>query len=229
MFVQKRLTDVLHEIGSAKAELQERIKATAHLEPSDEETNTKLHHVIENLQSIKTKLDGISNSYETLVISMVSFFDAILNTKSQIRDYFERTRNSTADDSIKKHERFREQVMEQFRSLISQSETIIDRIRSQEPEGGAKEHDTDRIITLLERLRITFESQAESKQNDLLEFNTLNQFKKELREIHVNLDDVTKQVTSPVGTNSVDNDSTAAAMKAVAFDYFEQTIEVRDF
>lgn len=215
------MVQVTRAIEEAKAELQDRIKSTSHLEPSDDETNRKLHQVIDNLQSIKAKLDTLNVNYETLIISMVSFFDSIIATKRRIDDYFEKDRDTKTPAS---HEEFRHSTMEQFRSLISQSETIIQRIREQEPE-GAKEHDTDRIITLLERLRIMFESRADSKQSELLEYNALNEFKVNIRETNAFLDDLTKQLSDATQA-SPDEDHASALAKSRSFEYLEQKIEV---
>lgn len=220
-FVQSRLGQVSRAIDEAKGELQERIKSTSHLEPSDDETNRKLHQVIDNLQSIKVKLETLNVNYETLIISMMSFFDSIISTQKRIENYFERDRGTKTPAS---HEEFRQSTMEHFRSLISQSETIIQRIRDQEPE-GAKEHDTDRIITLLERLRVTFESQADSKQSELMEYNALNQFKVNIREMLATLDDLTKQLTD-VQQPAVDEGYASALAKSRLYEYLEQTIEV---
>lgn len=208
-------------IDEAKAELQDRIKSTSHLEPSDDATYKKLHQVIDNLQSIKAKLETLNTNYETLIISMGSFFESIISTKKRIDDYFEKDRQEKTPVG---HEEFRQSTMEQFRSLISQSETIIQRIRDQEPE-GAREHDTDRIITLLERLRIMFESKADSKQSELMEYNALNQFKIDIREMHATLDDLTKQLTDAHQT-SPDEDHSSVLAKSRLFEYLEQTIEV---
>lgn len=210
---------VTKTIEDAKSELQERIKSTSLLEPSDDDTNRKLHQVIDNLQSIKLKLETLSINYETLIISMVSFFDSIITTQKRIDDYFERDRDTKTTVG---HEEFRQSTMEMFRSLISQSETIIQRIRDQEPE-KAKEHDTDRIITLLERLRIMFESKADSKQSELMEYNALNQFKVDIREMHGTLDDLTRQMGE---ANCPDEDQASVLAKSRLFEYLEQTIEV---
>lgn len=215
------MVQVTRAIEEAKAELQDRIKSTSHLEPSDDETNRKLHQVIDNLQSIKAKLDTLNVNYETLIISMVSFFDSIIATKRRIDDYFEKDRDTKTPAS---HDEFRHSTMEQFRSLISQSETIIQRIREQEPE-GAKEHDTDRIITLLERLRIMFESRADSKQSELLEYNALNEFKVNIRETNAFLDDLTKQLSDATQA-SPDEDHASALAKSRSYEYLEQKIEV---
>lgn len=223
-FVQNRLAEVTSTIDGAKAELQDRIKSTSHLEPSDDETNRKLHQVIENLQSIKVKLDTLNSNYETLVICMMSFFDSIMSTKQRIDEYFGK---DNATKTTVAHEEFRQSTMEHFRSLISQSETIIQRIREQEPD-GAKEHDTDRIITLLERLRIMFESQADSKQSELMEYNALNQFKVEIRDMHATLDDLTKQLADTNQQSTQENHSAALA-KSRLYEYLEQTIEVSNY
>ena len=221
-FTHDRLAKVTKTIEEAKAELQKRIVSTSHLEPTDDETNRKLHQVIDNLQSIKAKLDTLSTNYESLIISMVSFFDAIIATKKRIDDYFEKGRDQETTPAG--HEEFRQSTMEQFRSLISQSETIIQRIRDQEPD-KAKEHDTDRIITLLERLRIMFESRSDSKKNELVEYNALNQFKVDIRDIHSTLDDLTKQLGDTNQLSSVEDHESISA-KSRLFEYLEQTIEV---
>lgn len=222
VFVQKRLQLVKKTIDDAKAELQERIKSTSHLEPSNDETNRKLHQVIDNLQSINSKLETLNMNYHTLITAIVSFLDSIISTKKRIDDYFDT--DAEAKTSTR-HDQFRQSTMEQFRSLISQSETVIQRIRDQEPE-KVNDHDTDRIITLLEHLRIMFESRADSKQNELTEFNVLNQFKTDIREIHSTLDDLTKQL-SDADRPTQEEDYSSVLARSRLFEYLEQTIEVR--
>lgn len=226
IFVTEKLTSVLGDIAKAKGDLQERITATSSLDAKDESTTEKLQQVIENLSSIKNRLDRIANEYEALVISIVSFLEAISTTKTRIEEYFATQKvinRDSAERVVSDHEAFRDNVKAQFRSLISQSETIIERIRTLEPN-GAKEHDTDRIITLLEQLRMTFETQIESKSSELKEQQQLGFFNKELKEIHGNLDDMTKQLED----TELQQCETLAAIstKSIAFEYFERTIDV---
>uniref|UniRef100_A0A1B0CIV6 Ig-like domain-containing protein n=2 Tax=Lutzomyia longipalpis TaxID=7200 RepID=A0A1B0CIV6_LUTLO len=225
-FIADRLTAVLGDIAKAKCDLQERITATSSLDAKDGGTTEKLQQVIENLTSIKGKLDRIANEYETLVISIVSFLDAIVTTKRRIEDYFATQKvinRDSAERVVSDHEAFRDSIKAQFRSLISQSETIIERVRTQEPP-GAREHDTDRIITLLEHLRGTFESQIETKSNELREQQQLGLFNRELKDIHGNLDDMTKQLEETEGQTC--ENLAAISTKSIAFEYFERTIDL---
>lgn len=221
-FVKNRLVEVAKIIQDAQFELQERINSSLHLEPRDTETNQKLAQVVENLQSIKVKFDTVNSNYEVLVQQMVSFFDSIVTTKRNIEDYFADTNQQRLPEA---HEKFRQDTMEEFRKLISMSETIIQRIREQEPE-QVKEQDTDRIITLLEHLRKTFESQADTKQTELMEYHALNQFKVDIRRIHSSLDELTKKMydLSQLSENSEDPQAISAATRQ--FEILEEETKV---
>lgn len=224
-FVQLRLQQVNQEIERAKAELEDRIRTTSQLKPTDEETKLKLNQVIDNMLSIKSKLDTLNSNYEGIAIAMMSFFESIVSTRTRIVNYFEQNQDSESSSSVG-HEKFREATMEQFRSLISQSETIIKMVREVEPE-GVKEEDTDRIITLLEQLRVMFESKAASKQTEIQEYHTVNQFKVDTRELNGSLDEMNRQLME-IGlnhSNSGDNYEIALERSKI-FENFEKNLEV---
>lgn len=234
-FVSDKLSGVLSEIAKASNEIDQRIHTTSALQPKDEDTRDKVTLVIQNLHGIKDKLATISSNYRLLLESLISYLGNIINTQTEIETYFRNKSQQSVnqdvnfDTVLSEHERFKDRIMEQFRELISESESIIDIVRVQEPD-GAKEHDADRIIRLLEQLRMVFETQSDGRSSELSEKkkqNAILKFNKELNEIHQNLDDITKQLNDTQGQYG----ETAASARTIAlgFEYFERTIQVRMF
>lgn len=221
---------MLNEIEKAHIELQQRIDTTAALKSKDEQTSEKIAQVINNLCAIKTKLESISIEYKILLENIIIFLDSIIDLKTDIENYFvNQQKYSTinkdnVDDLVQKHELFRDNIMNKFKTLIKQSEQIIDRIRNQEPN-DAKEHDTDRIISLLENLRIVFESQNDTKTIELKKQNEIIRFNKELTEINKNIDDLERQLNEIQEQCGESSGSAKAA--AIAFEYIDRTIQVR--
>lgn len=226
-FLQNKLSTILQDIEKAHVEIQQRIEATAGLVPNNEETRQKVELVINNLCGIKEKLESVSNDYRSLLDTLIAFMSDIAATKLQIEKYFREKLTTITDDNVANvvhgHEQFKEQIMDQFRALIGQSEKIIERVRAQEPV-GAKEHDTDRILSLLERLRLFFESENASKTLELRKQHEISKFTKDLQEIHKSLDEATRQLNEV----QVQGSESAAVAKTtlVRFEHFERTIEV---
>lgn len=230
IFLTDKLSNVLQEINKAYAEIQQRIDSTAALQPKDEETREKVALVINNLAGIQQKLKTVSGNYKTLLDTLITFVSNISTTKLEIEKYFREKLTTIKDENVENvvrtHEQFKEQIMERFRALIAHSEQIIERIRDQEPP-GAKEHDTDRILSLLERLRIFFETNNDSKSAELRKQHEISKFTKDLQEIHKSLDDVTRQLNE---TEAQSGESVAAAKTiSLGFEYFERTIQVSFF
>lgn len=223
-------SSVLSEINKAHTEIQQRIDSTLALKPNDEETHQKVQLVIQNLATIKDKLESVGGSYRSLLDEIIHFVGKIDETRKEIETYF-REKLTSIDDQhveqiVRSHGQFKERIMERFRALIGQSEEIIDRIRGLEP-AGAKEHDTDRILSLVERLRTMFESENEVKTVELNKQHEISKFTRDLQEIHTNVDDMTKQLNETLGQPA---ESLAGAKSvSLAFEYFEKTIEVSAF
>lgn len=226
-FLADKVTKVLLEIGKANDEIQQRIDSTSALTPKDDETRDKVTLVISNLRAIKQKLDTVSGNYKSLLDSLIRFMSDICTTRSEIERYFREKLVSVKDENVEAvvrgHELFKEQIMEKFRALIAHSEQIIGQVRELEPP-EAKEHDTDRILSLLERLRMLFESQNDEKSSELRKQHEISKFTKDLQEIHKSLDEVTKQLNETQAQNG-DSVSTAKTI-ALGFEYFERTIQV---
>lgn len=226
-FTQEKLETVLSEIGKAKTEVQQRIDATLSLKAKDHETSEKIDQVKYNLNSIKIKLENISNDYRSLLEMIISFLENISYTRSEIEKYFSNKKsvinNGSVESVYRDHEIFRETIMEQFRSLIAQSEKIIDRIKDLEPP-GSRECDAEKIINLLENLRLIFESENEIVTIDIKKQSQILQFNKELNEINKNLNDLTRQLNDVKGQYG--ETSASAKASSLGFEYFERTIEV---
>lgn len=229
-FLTNKQSSVLDEINKAHAEIQLRIESTQALKPTDDETRQKVQLVIENLTTIKQKLQSVGGSYRSLLDEIIHFVGKIGETRKEIEKYF-REKLTSIDDQhvdqiVRTHGQFRERIMERFRALIGQSEEIIERIRALEPE-GAKDHDTDRILSLIERLRVMFESENELKTVELNKQHEISKFTHDLQEIHASLDEMTRQLNE---TLSQPAESLAGAKTvSLAFEYFEKTIEVSPY
>uniref|UniRef100_A0A1I8PBC8 Ig-like domain-containing protein n=1 Tax=Stomoxys calcitrans TaxID=35570 RepID=A0A1I8PBC8_STOCA len=225
----EKLKVVLQDIDQAQNEIQERVHTTLNIQTKDPEAMQKIEQVIANLRTLKSKLDGIRYDYKTLVESSLQFLESVLKIHQEITDYFTKQKqhqqnsNDAIERCIAEHEKFRDVSMERFRSLITQSEILIDRVRALEP-AGAKEVDTDRILKLMENLRLYFESCNGERMSSLERLEKLDKFKNDLVDINRSLDSVSRQLQEINGQNV---DSLAAAKTtSLAFEYFERTIEL---
>ncbi|XP_032573914.1 titin isoform X8 [Drosophila sechellia] len=223
---REKLSNVTQDIERAQDEIQQRIQTTLGIQTKDQPSLAKIEQVINNLRMLKAKLDGIKYDYRTLVESVVQFLENIVQLRREIDDYFARQQKepaSGADRSIAEHEKFRDQCMDKFRSLITQSELLIDRVRVLEPP-GAREIDTDRILKLLENLRLHFESNSSARMSTLERLEKIEQFRSDLEDIDRSLDSVSQQLHE-INNQSVDS-LAAAKTTSLAFEYFERTIEL---
>lgn len=185
--------------------------------------------MLANLNSIRDKLKTVTGNYQIFLESIGTFLERIVETKTEIDAYFQNTAAPAAltrdavDQIGREHEQFREHIMTTFRRLISQSEHICKMIQELEPP-AAIEHDTERIIGLLERLKINFESQNMAKTEALRRQHDIEKYYVELNEIYKNLGDIGQQLNN---TKDLGGDS-LASMKAasIGFDYVEHTIKV---
>lgn len=217
---------MLNEIHQAEQELSQRIDKIDKLEAKDQVSNEKIVQVKNNLNSIKTKLFTISADYSELVDVILVFLKNYEEVHDSICDYFaakNQPMGENVKDLMRDYETFKSKTMEHFRSLLAQSETIIDRIKMQEPP-GAKEHDTDKVITLLERLRLYFESNAASENSDLKRQFFITEFEKMLNDLKENISDLQLQYND---MNDKFGDSSAASkIASLSFEYFERNIDV---
>ncbi|KAI8039392.1 hypothetical protein M5D96_008116 [Drosophila gunungcola] len=223
---REKLTNVTQDIERAQDEIQQRIQTTLSIQTKDQPSLAKIEQVINNLRMLKAKLDGIKYDYRTLVESVLQFLENIVQLRREIDDYFAKNSQQQvvagADRSIAEHEKFRDQCMDKFRSLITQSELLIDRVRILEPP-GAREIDTDRILKLLENLRLHFESNSTARMSTLERLEKIEQFRSDLEDIDRSLDSVSQQLHE-INNQSVDS-LAAAKTASLAFEYFERTIE----
>ncbi|XP_067644771.1 uncharacterized protein zormin isoform X1 [Eurosta solidaginis] len=230
-----KLTHVLQEINDAQDELQHRIHSTLGIQSKNAESLQKIEQVISNLRSLKSKLEGIRYDYKTLLENILKFLVEIIELRRNIDDFFAKqqqqqqlqklgnTEVADIERTIAEHEKFRDTCMDKFRSLITQSELLIDRVRALEPP-GAREIDTDRILKLLENLRIHFEANSSERMSLLERLGKLEHFKTDLCDINRSLDSVSKQLNE-INEQSVDS-LAAAKTTSLAFEYFERTIEL---
>ncbi|KAH8366022.1 hypothetical protein KR093_008411 [Drosophila rubida] len=220
---REKLSFVTQDIERAQEEIQQRIQTTLSIQTKDQQSLSKIEQVINNLRMLKAKLDGIKYDYRTLLESVLQFLENIVQLRLEIDAYFARQQSgSGVERNIAEHEKFRDQCMDKFRSLITQSELLIDRVRVLEPP-GAREIDTDRILKLLENLRIHFESNSSARMSTLERLEKLEQFRNDLDDIDRSLDSVSKQLHD-INGQSVDS-LAAAKTTSLAFEYFERTIE----
>lgn len=226
-FLVDKQNSVCDEINRAQFEIQQRITSTQTLNARDEATRDKVRTVLENLAGIQQKLRTVGDAYRTLLESLIDYVRNVGETRGEIERYFHEQFASLSADVVDalahQHEQFRERIMSRFRALIAQSEQLIERVRAQEPP-GARDHDTDRILALLERLRTTFESQNGAKTQELQRQQDMGRFTRELQEIHGSLDECARQLAETLAEPA----ETLAAASATrsAFQFFEKTIEV---
>lgn len=227
---KQKLTAVVSDIERAQDEIEQRIQTTISIQTKDAESLQKIDQVISNLRTLKGKLDGIKYDYKALLESILNFVENVIQLRQQIDEHFAVQKSKFPDNSCEKidrviadHERFRENCMDKFRSLIAQSELLIDRVRALEPL-GAREVDTDRILKLLENLRIHFEKTNSTRMSDLDRLEKLESFRSDLYDINRSLDSVSQQLND-INGQSIDS-LASAKTTSLAFEYFERTIEV---
>ncbi|XP_037901176.1 titin isoform X14 [Glossina fuscipes] len=225
----EKLKLVLKDIDQAQNEIQERVHTTLAIHTKDTESMQKIEQVISNLRTLKSKLDGIRYDYKTLLENVLQFLDNVAKLRKDIDEYFvkqkqqqQQPHTEAIERCIAEHEKFRDLSMDKFRSLITQSELLIDRVRILEP-AGAKEIDTDRILKLLEDLRLHFETCNGERMSTLERLERLEQFKNDLNDINRSLDSVSHQL-SEINNQNIDS-LAAAKTTSLAFEYFERTIE----
>lgn len=225
-FVDNKLKTVLNEIHQAESELSARIDKIDKLEAKDQVSNEKIVQVKNNLNSIKTKLFTISADYSELVDVILVFLRSYQEVYESIRDYFTAKDQPMAENVkslINDYETFKNNTMEHFRSLLVQSEKIIDRIKMQEPP-GAKEHDTDKVISLLERLRAYFESNAASENSELKRQYFITEFEKMHTDLNENISDLQLQFNDMQG--KFGESAAASKVASLSFEYFERNVDV---
>lgn len=225
---RRKLNDVLQDIERAQNEVLERINTTSSLQTNNTEMVQKIEQVVSNLKLIKNKLENVKDDYRTLLEQTINFLDNIIAVRQAIERYFEEKQIVSGDRAkinrdLADHNGFRESIMDKFRLLNTQCEKLIERVRVLEPL-GAREHDADRIISLLEQLRIVFENNYTRKMSDLEKSQRLAKFNEEINEINSNLTKVGKQLDD-IKEQQIDN-SASAKTTSLAFEYFERTIEV---
>ncbi|XP_070494833.1 titin isoform X6 [Chironomus tepperi] len=229
-FVDNKLKSVQNEIQQSEVELSQRIEKIDKLDIKDQVSSEKVVQVKNNLNSIKTKLFSISADYNELVDIVLSFLRQYQEIYESIREYFSVRDQFAAPvggenvaNLIRDYETFKNNTMESFRSLLAQSEKLIDRIKMQEPP-GAKEQDTDKIITLLENLRTYFESNAASENSELKRQFFITEFEKLLKDLNENISDLQLQFND---MNDKFGDSAAACkVSSLSYEYYERNVDL---
>ncbi|CRL08293.1 CLUMA_CG021374, isoform B [Clunio marinus] len=227
-FVGNKLKTVLNEIQQAERELSARIDKIDKLEANDEVSNEKIVQVKNNLNSIKTKLFSLGADYSELVDVILGFLRAYQDVYESIRAYFADKNQPSplaenVESLIRDYETFKSNTMEHFRSLLAQSEKIIDRIKMQEPP-GSKEHDADKIITLLEKLRVYFESNASSENSELKRQYFITEFEKMLTDLNDNISDLDSQFNDM--QDKFGESAAASKVASLSYEYFERNVDL---
>lgn len=226
IFLSGKLQNVLNDIGKAQEEISHHIRTTAALRAKDESTAIKISQVLRNLNDIVAKLTSIRREYTTLADAILSFLGSIISTTHVIDEYFgqiQHPNGQNVERLVKENNAFRDNILEQFRDLLRQSEQLIERVRVQEPE-VAREHDTDRIIGLLEHLRLVFESKNNVRIIELQKEHNIHRFRDDLGSILKSIDELKDQL---IDTQSRFKETpTSVKTSSTGFEYFENTIQV---
>lgn len=226
-FLDEKLHNVLCDIEKAQIEITQHIKTTGNLMPNDEKTAEKISQVIGNLNAIVDKLSIIQNEFRKLIETIIGFIQNLSSTKLKIVNYFENTPSigtQNIEELLNENNRFTEDISNQFHHLLDQSETLIDQIRKQEPI-EIKEHDIKYVMSLLDTLRLTFETQNKVRVEKLRREVDIHRFRNDLNDIFHNIDQMKTQLNESQG--QFRESPTGAKAASLGFDYFEQTIQVR--
>lgn len=214
------------DINFADHELASRIEKLSKLESRDQETTEKIERVRSNLYSIKNKLNQLRDGFKVLVGEIEIFLQSVADSRDNIRIYFAE-KPSVEEIGIdlysQEYEKFKYKTMESFRVLLQNSEVLIERLKKQEPP-GAKEHDTDRLLTVLEHLRTYFEGLSEQENAKIRKLQTLDAYKKTAQDIKSNIEELGRQLDKLDG-NFGDTSASAKAI-SLSFEYFERKVDV---
>ncbi|XP_038114693.1 titin isoform X5 [Culex quinquefasciatus] len=230
-FIATKLNQIQADIRAAEHELTKRFEtidqlATPEGDSSTSDSTDKVIQVKNSLNSIKTKLHTIAADFQELATVIDRFLHAVLTCRDNIKEYFASKQTITGPDSVESitnsYEQFKQNTMEYFRNLLQQSEQIIDRIKAQEPP-GAKEQDTDKIITLLENLRTYFESETESENSELRKQHAVIGFDKALNEVRGAIRERREQVDRARGNYGENADGARGTL--AAFEEFERGLQ----
>lgn len=227
-FVGSKWQTVQNEIHEAERDLSQRIDKIDKLEAKDQVSNDKIVEVKNNLNSIKTKLFTIGADYSELVDTILGFLNSYQEVYESIREYFAAKDQpqplaDNVENLIRDYEIFKSNTMERFRSLLAQSESVIDKIKMQEPP-DAKEHDTDKIISLLERLRTYFETNAASENSELKRQYFIQEFDKMLTDLNENINDLQLQFNDM--QEKFGESAATCKVASLSFEYFERNVDV---
>lgn len=225
-FLDNRIKSVETDIQFADDELSSRIQKLAKLESRDPETAAKIDQVRVNLDAIKTKLYKIRLDYRHLVKDSRTFLESVNQVRNDIQNYFEHkpaVEEIGIDQYAQQYEKFKYKTMEDVHVLLQKSEELITKFKEHEPQ-GAKEHDTDRIITLLEQLRSFFDQQADIENAKVRKLQTMEEFKRGADAIDDGMIELNGQLDKLDG-NYGDSSASAKAI-SISFEYFERNIEV---
>lgn len=224
--VTDKLDSVLAEISKAQNEIQQRIQQTQNLKSTEIEVSNRIEQMQNNLHSIHTKLDEISRSYKNLLLRIIGYLTDLTDLKKSVEEYFEDKTIVPAekiDQIYADYTQFKDRTMEKFRYLIQESQSLVEQVKHQEPH-GASEYDAERIISLLEGLRIIFETQNNQKAASFQKQQIISQFNIDSNETNKNLDDMNRQLNEV--RQQFGESPASAKATSLAFEYFEQTIEV---
>lgn len=225
-FLDEKIRSVETDIQFADDELSSRIQKLAKLESRDPNTANKIDQVRANLDTIKQKLYKIRLDYRHLVKDSRTFLESVNVCRENIRRYFTEkapVEEVGIDVYAQDYEKFKYKTMEEVHVLLQKSEDLIAKLKQQEPP-GAKEHDTDRIITVLEQLRSFFDQQADQENAKVRKLQVLEEYKRGANDIDHNIDDLNGQLDKL--DNKYGDSSASAKAIAISFEYFERNIEV---
>ena len=130
---------------------------------------------------------------------------------------------SQIDGLIKDNEAFSQAILELFKFTKNESDGIINKINTLEPE-STKEVDINKINQFLNAKQKDFESKSVERKLKLEQHRQLCQFDDDLREINSTLSELNNQLISIRGQYGESLPSAKATSQA--FVYFEKTIEL---
>lgn len=178
---------------------------------------TCIYHSVQNYFFLST----------SIVLSIVF---CILQVEKTIEDFTAQSETSALpnnvsqiDGLIKDSEAFSQAILELFKFTKNESDGIINKINSLEPE-SAREVDINKINRFLDTKQKDFESKSVERKFKLEQHRQLCQFDDDLREINSTLSELNDQLISIRGQYGESLPSAKATSQA--FVYFEKTIEL---
>ncbi|XP_015607040.1 titin isoform X3 [Cephus cinctus] len=221
-------SNILPELKKAVSELDVRIKTVSALMQNDDDG---VNEQIKNkLLDVHQHLQNTTSEYQILLESLISIFKNVVEVERRTQEIDRQTDYQflpkDADglrSLLKKHEETRESVEEILKTVTTETEKTVERIKRQEPPDAA-EKDIEKLRRVIELKKLSVDSLWHERKVTIEETIERCVFQNDLGEIKSNLNQLSNQLSSFKGQYG--ENLPAAKSTSESFKHFETTMTV---